>query len=200
MTLAARSCPLFGAASISIVPSPRPDDGRSVSQSASSAAVQSQALCVRTSMPAFPPEAPSIPDGTEIRYSQGAPCCATSACCSEMVKTAFRRTGSAFAFTRYAMVPSPCPVCPDTISTQAADTAADQLHSRATVTLTSPLPPAELKFGTVFAMDAWHRAAVGPVTLVTALLPHAVRPAATMANRRALARVVTREANTRCAP
>src|SRR5687768_14617101 len=98
------------------------------------------------------------------------------------------------------MVPSPCPVCPDTISTHAAETAADQLHSRATVTLTSPLPPAELKLGTVFVTAAWQRVPVGPVTLVTALLPHAVAQAATIANRRARTEEVTRETNTRCAP
>lgn len=62
----ARSCPSFGAASMSIVPSPRPADGRSVSQVASLAAVQSHAVCVRTSMPARVPEAGSMPDGTEI--------------------------------------------------------------------------------------------------------------------------------------
>jgi hypothetical protein len=98
------------------------------------------------------------------------------------------------------MVPSPCPVWPETISIHDADAAADQVHSRATVTFTSPVPPDELKLGTVLLMDAWQRVAVGPVTLVTALLPHATAATHTAANRRGRPWMVTGKPNTRCAP
>jgi hypothetical protein len=71
------------------------------------------------------------------------------------------------------MVPSPCPSPPDTISIQAAVVDDDQAHSRAPVTFISPVPPDELKLGTELVTVSWQRVAVGPLTLVTALLPHA---------------------------
>ena len=129
-----------------------------------------------------------------------AACCAISVCCSPMAMVALRRTGSAFAFTLYVMVPSPWPDCPDTSSTHEADALADQLHSRATETLTEPAPPVELKLGAELVMVAWQRAAVGPVTLVTALLPHADSHAAHPAYTRARRRMVTDKANSRPAP
>ena len=113
---------------------------------------------------------------------------------------ALRITGSAFAFTRYAMAPSPWPLCPETISTHEADAVAVQLHSRATDTLTSPVPPDELNVGTELVTDAWHRVAVGPVTFVTALLPQAAVTEAEIANRRARTRKFTHETNTSLAP
>src|SRR5687767_14351778 len=117
-----------------------------------------------------------------------------------MVIVALRWIGSAFAFTRYAMVPSPCPVCPDSSSIHVADAVADQLHSRATVTFTSPVPPDELKLDAVLVMDGWQRTAVGPVVLVTALPPHAAASAQTAANRRARTRIATAQLNSRRAP
>ena len=200
VTLTARSTPAFGAAWTSITPSPWPDAGFRVSHCASDAAVHSQALCVRTSMPDLPPDDGNMPDGTEIVYRHAAACCETSACCSAMLIIALRTTGSAFAFTLYAMAPSPCPVCPETISTHDAEAAAVQLHSRATEILISPVPPDELKLGTELVMAAWQRVAVGPVTLVTALLPHPAISAAPIANRRGRTRVFTDEPNTSPAP
>ena len=73
-------------------------------------------------------------------------------------------------------------------------------HSRATETLTDPEPPVELKLGAEFVIVAWHRAAVGPVTLVTALLPHAASQPAHPAYRRARVRMFTGEANSSRAP
>jgi hypothetical protein len=89
-----------------------------------------------------------------------------------MVIAAFRTTGSAFSVTRYAIVPSPCPSLPDVISIQLACGVADHAHSRATVTFTSPVPPDDLKLDDGAAIATWHRVAVGPVTFVTAELPH----------------------------
>lgn len=98
------------------------------------------------------------------------------------------------------MVPSPWPGCPERISIQEADDAADQLHSRATDTFTSPVPPDELKLGTVLLTDAWHRVAVGPVVFVTALLPQEAAIAQETSKSRARTRTFTAGANTRPAP
>ena len=117
-----------------------------------------------------------------------------------MAIVAFRWIGSAFALTRYAMVPSPCPSRPDTISTHAAEAVDAQLHSRAAATFNSPEPPDELKFGEELVMVSSQRGAVGAVTVVTALLPHAATNAAAAENSRALARRFTRHFNTRAAP
>lgn len=117
-----------------------------------------------------------------------------------MAIVAFRSTGSAFALTRYAMVPSPCPVWPETSSTHDADADADQVHSRSTVTLTSPVPPEELKLLAVFVSVAWHRVALGPVTFVTALLPHAAAIDAHTANSRGRTGMFTRNPDSSSAP
>ena len=117
-----------------------------------------------------------------------------------MLMVPLRRTGSPFALTRYEMVPSPWPGCPERISIHVADDVADQLHSRATDTFTSPVPPAELKLGTVLVTDAWQRVAVGPVTVVTALLPQEAASAQETDKSRARTRTFTAEANTRLAP
>jgi hypothetical protein len=98
------------------------------------------------------------------------------------------------------MVPSPWPLWPETSSIHEAEAVAVQLHSRATDTLICPVPPDELNVGTLLVIVAWQRVAVGPVTLVTALPPHAATSAAHSANRRALTRRFTSEPNTRCAP
>lgn len=182
-----------------MVASPFPEVGFRLTQPASDVAVQAQALWVRTSMLARPPDGPIISDGAETVYRQGAPSCATSACCSPIAMVPFRRMGSAFALTRYAMVPSPCPSRPETISIHAVEVDDDQAHSRATVTFISPVPPAALKLGDELVIEAWQRVAVGPVTLVTALLPHPA-VAAAMANRRARVRRLTGDRNTSCGP
>jgi hypothetical protein len=88
------------------------------------------------------------------------------------------------------------------ISIQLACALADQEHSRATLTFTSPLPPDELKLDDELAIETWQRAAVGPVTLVTAELPHAaviIIIAATTYGR-ARERIFTRNHHTSCAP
>jgi hypothetical protein len=51
-------------------------------------------------------------------------------------------TGSLFAWTRYAIEPSPWPSRPEVISIQVAVLAADQAHSRERLTATVPVPPA----------------------------------------------------------
>src|SRR6188768_3990865 len=61
---------------------------------------------------------------------------------------------------------------------QGASAAADQAHSRATLTAIVPVPPPAPKPGDELVADAWQRAAVGPVTEVTAELP---QPAAAQA-------------------
>lgn len=51
--------------------------------------------------------------------------------------------------------------------------AADHVHSRATLTATLPVPPAEVKLVEGMPRVAWQRAgAVGVETLVSAVLPH----------------------------
>jgi endonuclease/exonuclease/phosphatase family metal-dependent hydrolase len=109
-------------------------------------------------------------------------------------------TGSAFASTRYATLPSPCPSFADVIAIHEAVLAADHEHSRATPTVSVPVPPAVPKLGEELVTVIWQRDAVGPETFVTAELPHAAaRMAAMDANSRARARV-TAVANTRPAP
>ena len=76
----ARSGPVLGAASTSIVESPRPEDGFRLSHAASLVALQSQALWVRTSMPVRCPAGASMSGGDEIVYRHGAACWASSVC------------------------------------------------------------------------------------------------------------------------
>jgi len=104
------------------------------------------------------------------------------------------------AFTRNVIVPSPWPSLPDRISIHDAAVDDDHAHSRATLTVTSPEPPDEPKLDDAFVIDGWHRLAVGPVTLVTALLPQDTAMVAPAANSRALARLFTAEPNTSRAP
>jgi hypothetical protein len=63
-------------------------------------------------------------------------------------------------------------VLPDVISIQATGEDDDHAHSRAAVTFTSPVPPDGVKLDGEFAIESWQRLAVGPVTFVTAELPH----------------------------
>ena len=109
-------------------------------------------------------------------------------------------TGSWFAVTRYAIVPSPWPSLPDVISIQAACAVADHEHSRATVTFTSPVPPDELKLDDGVPIATWQRVADGPVTLVVAELPHAIEVDAIAAYSRARTRIFTMSSNTSRAP
>jgi len=98
------------------------------------------------------------------------------------------------------MVPSPWPLWPETSSIHEADAVAVQLHSRATDTVICPVPPDELNVGTLLVIVGWQRVAVGPVTFVTALLPHAATIAPHSENSRALTRRFTSEPKTSCAP
>lgn len=185
-----RSAPLLGPACTSMVPSPRPDAGASLIQDASEEADQSHALWVRISIAARAPEWSSVPVGAVTVYRHAAPAWVISACCSAMAIVAFRATGSPFALTLTVMTPSPWPSLPERISIHAADVDDDHAHSRATDTCTSPVPPVEPKLDDGFVIEIWQRAAVGPVTLVTALLPQAAA-AVVMSNRRARARMFT---------
>jgi hypothetical protein len=66
VTVAARSCPAFAAAWTSMMPSPLPDADVNVIHAASAVADHWQAGCVRTSIPARPPDGANIADGAEI--------------------------------------------------------------------------------------------------------------------------------------
>src|SRR4051794_33770550 len=84
-----------------------------------------------------------------------------------------RVAASALAATRYDTVPSPWPLPPAVIEIQAESLDAVHEHSRDTLTDSVPAPPADAKLCAELVTDASQRAAVGPVTLVTAELPHA---------------------------
>ena len=86
------------------------------------------------------------------------------------------------------------------MSIQLACGVAVHAHSRATVTFTSPVPPDGLKLDDGPEMATWHREAVGPVTLVTAELPHPTINDATAPYSRARARIFTVEPHSSCAP
>ena len=135
-----------------------------------------------------------------MSYRHAAPAWAIAACCSATAIVALRAIGSPFAFTRNVILPSPCPSLPDRISIHGAAVDDDQAHSRATVTANSPAPPDELKFEDEFVIEAWQRLAVGPVTLVTALLPQETAVMVASTNSRALARQFTCKGNTSRAP
>src|SRR3954468_13990746 len=102
-----------------------------------------------------------------------------------------RTVGSTFAATRYDTVPSPCPLAPPVIAIQPASVVAVHAHSREMVTARVPAPPAEPKLDDGLVSVAWHRAAVGPVTLVTAELPHAIARAAAASVGNSRGRVFT---------
>ena len=78
------------------------------------------------------------------------------------------------------------------ISIQAAWLLADHAHSRSTLTVTCPVPPAGVKLEDGPAIESWQRAGVGPVTLVVVELPHATENAAAdKANSRGRTNVFT---------
>src|SRR3954468_163455 len=105
---------------------------------------------------------------------------------------AFRTMGSAFALTRYTIVPSPWPPVPLVNSIQAAAVDDVQSHSRAAETATCPVPPGAGKLCAPAVSVTWHREDVGAVTVVdvVAELPHATDHAA--ATTRAKSRARTR--------
>lgn len=79
--------------------------------------------------------------------------------------------------------------------------AADHEHSRATLIVTVPVPPVTPKLDDELLTVVWHREAVGPVTFVTAELPHAADAAAAAAAANSRARAtVTVVADTSAAP
>src|SRR3954462_956409 len=82
------------------------------------------------------------------------------------------------------IVPSPWPCAPAVIATHGDCEVADHAHSRSTDTLTCPVPPDAPKLDDDAWLSAtWHRAALGPVTLVVAELPHAIEPASATVDR-----------------
>jgi endonuclease/exonuclease/phosphatase family metal-dependent hydrolase len=90
-----------------------------------------------------------------------------------------RVIGSAFAPTRYAILPSPWPSLPEVISIQDDCALAVHAHSRAAPTLTVPGPPVALKLDVVLVMVIAQRGfEEGPVTLVTSVVAELPQPAA----------------------
>lgn len=116
----------------------------------------------------------------------GALDCRMGTCSPLIAIAAWRATGSGFAVTRYATVPSPWPFWPDVSSTQAAWLLAVHVHSRDTPTDTVPVPPEAVKLDDGVPTEIWQRVAVGPVTVVFAdNPPHAAAMVArTQTNRR----------------
>ena len=101
------------------------------------------------------------------------------------------------------MVPSPCPSVAVVNSIQFAAVDEDQLHSRATVTVTWPVPPEGPKLCDGFVSETWQRVVDGAVTLVevVAELPQATAAiAAAIEKSRARTRPFTRLRNTSHAP
>jgi len=95
-----------------------------------------------------------------------------------------RLTGSAFAETRYATDPSPCPLAEDVNPIHGACVLTLHVQSRSTVTVTLPAPPAEPKDVVGEDTFAWQRDGAvleGAATLVVAELPHATLRASTPA-------------------
>jgi len=95
------------------------------------------------------------------------------------------------AATWYVTLPSPCPSFAGVNEIQLACAAAVHWHSRETAIVTVPSPPDAPKLADEFDAVSWHRVAVGPVVLVTPLLPHAIDTAAAVvtANSRGPRRV-----------
>jgi hypothetical protein len=90
-----------------------------------------------------------------------------------MAMAPLRLKGSGLLSTRKATVPSPCPAEADVMDTHGAAEAADQEHSRGTVTATLPVPPLASKVRGAASKLGWHRAGTvdGLVTLVLVELP-----------------------------
>ena len=186
-----RSAPTFAAAVTAISAGPLPEAGATDTQGASALAFQSQPGRVRTSRRAWPPAASSAADGAETLNSHAAASSLISARWSATAIAPRRTLGSAFAATRYDTVPSPCPLAPSVIVIHAALAVAVHAHSRDTLTASVPAPPAAAKLDGEELSVAWHREAVGPVTLVTAELPHASASVAAVSAGNSRARVFT---------
>src|SRR4051812_13963426 len=102
-----------------------------------------------------------------------------------------RTAGSTFAATRNDTVPSPCPLAPSVIAIQPASVVAVHEHSHETLTASVPAPPAAPKLDDGLVIVAWQRETVGPVTFVTAELPHAIARAAAASVGNSRGRVFT---------
>jgi hypothetical protein len=166
--------PPFGLTTIRTWASPLPDVGEIDAQLALLDAVHEQAAWVRTSTSASPPWLPRVEGTSPTENAHCAPCCDSATCRSATDTFAWRGTGSAFSATRKPTDPSPCPSAADVNEIQLTGLVARQAHSRATFTLSVPLPPAAPNAPGDGDTDASQRVDVGEVTFVevVAELPH----------------------------
>lgn len=181
MIVSVRAAPVFAAAVTVIVAVPLPDVGCTVAHAPLGFADQLQAALVRMSIVVLPPGAGSALGGPDSEYSHGAASCAMLASVSAAAIALRRATGSGLAATRYDTEPAPCPLAADVSWIQETGVLADHEHSRSIEMDRVPVPPEGPNVEDEFVTEAWHRVAVGPVTDVTAELPH--RPAANAAAR-----------------
>ena len=84
--------------------------------------------------------------------------------------------------------------------TQALELEALHTHSRDVETATLPDPPEAPKFDAELVSVTWHLAAVGPVTLVSAELPHAISVGASSIESSRGRHTCTGQQHARCGP
>jgi hypothetical protein len=133
--------PSLASSRMSTVPFPLPDCGLADAHDALLEALHVQALCVRTLTDTSPPSGPVRASRGDTSKRHGAGSCATCTVCWATTSAPRRVTGSPFSAIRYLTVPSPCPSRPDVSSIHPALLEAVHVHSRPTVTVTSPVPP-----------------------------------------------------------
>ncbi len=194
MIVPVRGGPAVGAASKATAPAPVPEaPERIVSQSASETAVQPQsALEARTSI------RPDPPAGSKLAAAWASVMVHSPAACTISARALLRTIaprriwGSGLATASNCTAPSPCPLVPDLMLSQALSDAADQAHSRAVVTATWPAPPLEGRGALATLTETAHfDTEPGEVMLVVADEPHAAVQASAAAA--AMARTPVRQ-------
>jgi hypothetical protein len=136
-----RAAPVFGPTVTTTVAVPRPDAGETDAHELSLATVHAHASCALMRTSSVPPLGGTGVCGAETSNRHGAACCDTSMRPSPIAIAPARVSGSGLLSTRKPIVPSPCPLDPDVITTHGDADAAVHEHSRETLTATLPVPP-----------------------------------------------------------
>jgi hypothetical protein len=139
-----------------------------------------------------PPLAPITPPGACTVKRHGAASCVRSTVASFTFTDPRRGEGSGFADTRYATVPSPCPLVSDVNAIHCVAVVAVHAQSRFVETVRVPVAPSGGAELDGLLTDTLHFTSVGDVTLIDEEPHPAVRYAASVENSRAMQTVQLR--------
>ncbi len=113
-----------------------------------------------------PPAAETVASGDATVNRQTPASCATATWASLTLTIARRGVGSAFAATRYATLPLPCPAASDVSVIHEAPLDAVHVQSRVVSIVMVPVAPSAGTDASELVADTWHLGALGPVTAI----------------------------------